>query len=105
DPMHSIETIASLFNTMSDKPMDPTLSAYMIEQVRKKIFIDDEYQDLNTDKPTLEELLTMKLEDIADVFKERLSENIEKLKKFQDSKRFRKCKEMIQYMHTHIGEP
>lgn len=103
DPMQAIEDVTALFQLFDRSDISAELALYFIEQVRKVIFIEN--NRIHSTFLTSEEIRTMNLQDIAIVFKERISERMENIKKLNDSKRYVKCRKMIQYMNVHLGEP
>ncbi len=104
DPMQSIDDVTTLFQLFRESNISPELAFYFIEQVRKVVFSKNK-EITNSSFLTSEEIQTMNLQDIANVFKERISERIENIKKLNDSKRYVMCRKMIQYMNVHVGEP
>ncbi|MFD2654790.1 AraC family transcriptional regulator [Gracilibacillus thailandensis] len=104
NPMQSIDDVTTLSQLFHESNISPELAFYFIEQVRKVIFTENKDISHATFR-TAEEIRTMNLEDVANLFKERISERIENIQKLNDSKRYVMCRKMIQYMNVHLGEP
>ncbi|UOQ84895.1 AraC family transcriptional regulator [Gracilibacillus salinarum] len=104
EPVQSIENVTRFFDILAKRTISPDLSFYFIEQIRKEIFTRNK-EMASSDFVTLEDIRTMHVEDIAKVFKGRISEKIENIQKLHHSKRYIKCRKMIQYMSMHLSEP
>ncbi|WP_163582462.1 AraC family transcriptional regulator [Gracilibacillus saliphilus] len=104
NPMQSIDDVTTLSQLFHKSNISPELAFYFIEQVRKVIFTENKDITHATFR-TAEEIRTMNLADVANLFKERISERIENIQKLNDSKRYVMCRKMIQYMNVHLGEP
>ncbi|SFL94026.1 Helix-turn-helix domain-containing protein [Gracilibacillus orientalis] len=104
NPTQSIDDVTTLFQLFHESNISPELAFYFIEQVRKVIFTENK-DVTNSSFITAEEIRTMNLQDIANVFKGIISERIENIKKLNDSKRYVMCRKMIQYMNVHLAEP
>ncbi|KAB8137859.1 helix-turn-helix transcriptional regulator [Gracilibacillus oryzae] len=101
DPMQQIEIINNMRELISREAIQPKQAFYVLEKVKEEIYKDDKSNSFVSDI----ELQTMDIDDISEWMKSIISEKIENIKKLNESKKYIKCKQMVQYMTEHLNEP